>query len=71
MDASFDGRVITQRFTSGHCTVGGEDEDHNMEEPSAEPHEKQKHARSYDRRWEIFDKAFLVAAHGYMASAAA
>ena len=40
--------VIGQkRFTSGHCTVGGEGEDHNNHGDGL--HEKQKPGRRYDR----------------------
>ena len=43
--------VGQRRFTSGHRTVGGEEEDrNNHEEPSNGLHEKQKYGRRYGRR---------------------
>ena len=40
--------VGQKRFTSGHRTVGGEEEDSIKEEEPSDIHEKQKHGRRYD-----------------------
>ena len=55
MDISLEWKIVVgrrrfRRFTSGHRTVGVEEEDLNMEEPSDGLHEKQKHGRRYGRR---------------------
>ena len=47
MDTSLEWKIVVgQRFTSGHRTVGGEEEE-RMEESSDRLHEKQKHDRRY------------------------
>ena len=52
MDTSLEWKIVVdqKRFTSGHRTVGGEEEDRNMEEPNDGLNEKQRHGRRYGRR---------------------
>ena len=46
-------RIVVDRrgFTSGYCTMDGEEEDGKiMDEPSDGVHHKQKHGRNYGQR---------------------